>query len=295
LVSRDEQSLQFTWSSVTYANDYTVCAGPDPDTLTEYDTVRDTSLLIEGLEVGVPWYATVRASNSFGAGPVSLSVSAVPLPVCPENLKAAVHAVGSVILTWDAYEAADSFIVSWGITGSAETEITGITGSGIVISSVTPGSRYTFRMATVISEYTSQWSAPVSVTMYPTGSAAWLPRGTILLTPGTEENPGYRFDSFSGVSDVRYYRLSVTSGTEYHIAWTDLYDGKAAVEAAGHAEVCDVYISAGYAGSGSGLVSKADSGYASPSSFVAETDGWCLITVCPYTTQPSGWYGIACY
>jgi uncharacterized repeat protein (TIGR02543 family) len=107
--------------------------------------------------------------------------------------------------------------------------------------------------------------------------ARWLPPDgsevdPFPLTAGTWAN-----DSIASSGSVVWYSFNVTSGTTYYVWWNDNYQGNST-------KTLDVKVSANYSSSGTSIFSGVDSGWTTPRSFTANSNGTVKIKVEPYSS-----------
>ena len=158
-------------------------------------------------------------------------------------------------------------------------------GSGLIRSGYTFGSWNTNASGTGTTYNAGSSYTPTgNVTLYakwnsggPTGTEA----NPISLTASTWAN-GSITSTTSG--NAVWYSFNITNGTTYYVWWndTDVSQGK----------TLDVKVSAYYS-SGTSIFINADSGWSSPRSFTANTNGIVKIKVEPYYSGSTGTFAIA--
>jgi tRNA A22 N-methylase len=148
----DSTALSVSWGVVTGAISYDIEV--DGKVITG---VTGTNYVISGLTPGTEHSYRVRVVTSAGVGVWSEIVTKTTLSV-----------VGGVVSTSDS----TSLTVSWGaVTGAISYDIevdgkviTGVTGTGYVISALTPGTEHSYRVRVVTSAGVGVWSEIVTRT-----------------------------------------------------------------------------------------------------------------------------------
>jgi hypothetical protein len=169
-------SATLSWTGTNTANTYTVYESTSPpgefQTLTAVQSgITGTSVTITGLTNGTTYYFAVSGTNEAGTGAPSDQVSAQP-KAAPSALTD-VAANGQITLTWTAAPGASSYDIYEGASAGGEASSpvkTGITGTSAVITGLTNGKAYFFRVAAVYSAAVGPESNEIVAT--PTGASS---------------------------------------------------------------------------------------------------------------------------
>jgi hypothetical protein len=191
-----------------------------------------TTTTITGLTAGTSYTFTVQASNSTGSGPVSTASNAVTpsvagAPDAPTNV-AASPATTRAQVSWTAPSANGAALTGYtvtpyiGSTAQGPVQVNDGTATSTVVSSLTNGTAYTFKV-----------TAANSVGQGPASSASnsATPQDTILdfATPGTADsgdpsslNLGVKFTAATSgsVTGIRFYKSAANSGTHIGALWS---------------------------------------------------------------------------
>ena len=180
------------------------------------------------------------------------------------------------------------YTVSFNANGGSGTvpAVQGQIGSSIILPGGSGFSRYGFTFGgwntnangTGINyNVDSSFTPTTGITLY----AKW----DLVLIPLTVNiwNDG-RITSGASGSAV-WYSFNVTSGTRYYVWWNDSYQGNST-------KTLDVVVSASYS-NGATIFTNVDSGWSSPSSFTANTNGTVRIRVTPDSSGRTGTFAVA--
>ncbi|CAK0766628.1 exported hypothetical protein [Gammaproteobacteria bacterium] len=144
------------WSAVAGATSYRVYQGTKAggESLTPVRSgVTGTSVTLLYLTNGTKYFFKMKAANAGGTSALSNEVSATPVqPPAAPVMAAAVAGNARVTLKWSAVAGAKSYQLYRGTTtdGESTTPIkTGLTGTSLVLTGLTNGTTYFFKMAAV--------------------------------------------------------------------------------------------------------------------------------------------------
>jgi len=165
--------VKITWSPVAGAEGYRIYQGAHGVWIsTPVGRTTGTSHTSQGLANGTMYSFTVAAYTKAGNGPLSLTVSAMPL--APPDVTASAGD-RRVTLTWQPAAGASSYTIERRIGSETEfTELTtGVVAPPFVDPRLTNGARHQYRISAVTAATQSEWSAIVSaVPLPPTPASA---------------------------------------------------------------------------------------------------------------------------
>ncbi len=151
--------------------------------------VSGTTAMVSGLQAGQVYYFEIAAVTALGVSPLSNEAQATLAPAAPTGLAAAAAGAGSLKLTWSASSGATSYSLLEGTSAGGEGAApaqTGINGSTVTLTGLTPGRQYFFKVQAVDAGGNSAASAEASGTVVPavpTGlAAAAAGAGSLKLT-----------------------------------------------------------------------------------------------------------------
>jgi len=149
-----DESAVVSWSApITGAPilSYTVTSSPGGVSKTVSGNPPETSVTIKGLDNGTSYTFTVTAKNAQGVSPgsaASNSVTPAPGPTAPSGVTNVIAIPGdqSVLVTWTAPANGGSAITSYTVTGSPGNISVTVAGTSALITGLTNGTAYTFRV-----------------------------------------------------------------------------------------------------------------------------------------------------
>jgi fibronectin type 3 domain-containing protein len=168
-----DAKVTISWSPVAGADGYRIYRGVNGVwTSTPVGRTSSTSHTSYGLENGTMYSFTVAAYTRSGNGPLSLTVSAMPLAP-PQNLTATAGD-GRVTLTWLPSAGATSYTIYRRFENDAEfTELTtGVVKPPFVDPGLTNATKHFYQVRAVTAAAESELSAKVSATPLPPVPAA---------------------------------------------------------------------------------------------------------------------------
>ncbi|CAK0780793.1 hypothetical protein CCP3SC15_70046 [Gammaproteobacteria bacterium] len=199
-------AVTLKWSTVTGATSYNIfwgtVAGGENQTRTG---VIGKAVAITGLVNGTTYFFKMKAVNASGTSPFSNEVSATPnTPPSAPVINTAVPGDMQVTLNWTSVTGATSYNVYDGVSSGGEFPtpiLTGLTGNSVVVTGLTNGVPYFFKMRAVNTGGASGLSNELSTTPGPTPRAPTVRS----VTPGN--------------SQVTVKWTAVANAISYNIYW----------------------------------------------------------------------------
>lgn len=148
------QSVSLSWAAEPHAASFDVYQATttgNEGTTPVQSAVTGTSVTVSGLQFATNYYFTIAAVAAFGASAQSGEVHTMTVPAAPAGLSAtAGNATAS--LTWTAVTGASSYNIYQGTSAGGENATpvqTALTGTTAMVSSLTNGTTYYFKVAAV--------------------------------------------------------------------------------------------------------------------------------------------------
>jgi fibronectin type 3 domain-containing protein len=233
--------VTLSWSASTGATSYNVYEGTasGAENATPVATgITSTTSTIPGLSNGTTYYFKVAAVDTFGTSPLSSEASATPAPVAPPAPTGvtATEGNGQVTLSWNAAAGATSYNVYEGAVAGGESGTpvaTGISSTNFVVSGLSNGTNYYFKVAAVNQTGTSPLSSEVLAVPVdaPSGLTAAAGSGQVVLSwtaaPGATSYKVYEGTSAggesstpiaTGIASTTYTATGLTNGIAYFFA-----------------------------------------------------------------------------
>jgi subtilase family serine protease len=172
--------VTLNWQATTGASSYNIYQGaaPGAESTTPVQTgVTGTSVIISGLSNGTTYYFKIAAVNGAGTSKLSSEASAapvLPVPTAPSSLTATAGN-GQVSLSWQGSTGASSYNVYQGTTAGGESSTpvqTDVVGTSVIITGLSNGTTYYFKVAGVNTAGTGAFSNEASATPVPPAPAA---------------------------------------------------------------------------------------------------------------------------
>lgn len=172
--------VTLSWTAAAGATNYNIYQGTteNGESMTPVRAgVTGANVIIDGLINGTTYYFKVAAVGAAGISDLSEDISATPLlpiPVAPSGLTASAG-TQQISLNWTAVGDATSYNIYQGTTtgGESETPIrTGVTENSVVITGLSAGVVYYFKVAAVNASGVGDLSAEVNATPLPPLPAA---------------------------------------------------------------------------------------------------------------------------
>ncbi|MFA5941569.1 MAG: fibronectin type III domain-containing protein [Sinimarinibacterium sp.] len=203
--------VTLNWGASDGATSYNVYQGTSAGGATLVATgVTGTNRTVTGLTNGTTYFFKVAAINAGGASsPFSNAASATPQgpPPAPTNLSATAGN-GQVTLNWAASTGATSYNVYQGTSAGAETLLaTGIAGTGRIVTGLSNGTTYYFKVAAVNANGTSPLSNEASAT--PQGAP---PAPTNLTATAGDSQVTLNWTASTGASSYNVYQGTSAGG-----------------------------------------------------------------------------------
>lgn len=167
--------VALSWTGSSGATSYNVYEGTSPggESSTPIATsVSGTTYTVTGLTNGTTYYFTVAAVNSYGTSGYSNEANATPQPPPPAPIELGANAQNAqVLLSWVDDSGGDTYNVYEGTSpgGEGSTPVaTGLAGQSFMVTGLSNGTKYYFKVAAVnqfgVSAYSNEASATPSAT-----------------------------------------------------------------------------------------------------------------------------------
>ncbi len=161
--------IDLSWTTVNNALNYTLQRASDSAFSSNLvvSTVTGTTASATGLTPGTLYYFRVMPNATSSTGNWSATVSVTSGHIAaPVVVSTAINSASQITFNWNAIPLAQSYTVNFSTSSifTSPQVITGVTATSGVISGLTPGVLYYFRVQALAVDDTSSWSSTVSAT-----------------------------------------------------------------------------------------------------------------------------------
>jgi len=199
-------------------------------------------------------------------------------PSTPTGVTALATSSSRITITWSSVSGATGYVVTSSSSPSGHYDYIGeSTSTSYTDTELSANTTYYYIVFAYNDNGISSESSYVSATTLSSGSGSGTEDDPFTLTSGT-----WTDGSISNYDDV-YYSFDVTSGTKYYVWWNDSYEGN-------HTKTADIYVTAYFNGSSTDIFNFEDSGWNSPQSFTASSNGKVILEA---WSSGSGTFAIA--
>ena len=143
-------SITLTWTASTGATSYGITYQTNQSsTWTTANPVQTTSATVSGLVPGTTYNFLVTSINAYGSS-VGASLTSGTLPVTPAGYSIGTIAPTSIALTWTASAGANSYDVSYQVSGATSwTDFEQVSTAGTTVTGLTAGTSYLFQITAI--------------------------------------------------------------------------------------------------------------------------------------------------
>jgi fibronectin type 3 domain-containing protein len=181
-------------------------------------SVTGTSTLVTNLTPGTTYFFKVKAVNATGISAPTNEASATPVNPSPPTGVTASAGVARVALSWTASQDAMSYNVFMGTASGAQSSVpvaTGLAGTSVTITSLTPNVNYFFTVRSIAYSAASNASSEVSATPTtappPANLSAAAGVGSAALT-WTASSTATSYNVYMGTSSAGQSPTPIQSG-----------------------------------------------------------------------------------
>lgn len=250
LIANAGESLQVSWNSSTGATSYDVKYGVSSGLYTTTLNNQTSPATLSSLTAGIPYYVMVTAKNSTGSVDASSEMNAIPMAAF--TMQSLTSSLSAMNIWWNTSTGASSYFIKYGTSTNTYTSTTSDQNSPGIVSGLTAGVPYYFRVSARNSygtiDSTNELSGqvyqnftldipfdPLTSTSYDFSNASRtdLSGGVVRLTPADQTDDdgtaaGFAGGTLTGVqydSTNNYLRLnSQTNYSSFDSSWAPEWD-----------------------------------------------------------------------